>query len=164
MPCELQGEGVRTRTRLKCTCMLFEASSTPAPHPASSLHRKPSPCLVVFKCFGQLAPIRQFCFPHANDAFSRHSVLTRFLQLGRVKNKTFQEFQLSKSSSTMLLLAVTPLLFLGKNQELIYIYIYWDIYISVLYLCILREFRREELSVQKANNSCDIADPCQSST
>lgn len=131
MPCELQGEGMRTRTRLKPTCMLFEVSSIPVPHPTSSRHRKPSPCLVVFKCFRHAAPIRQFCFSHTSDAFSRSAVPTRFLQLGRTKNKTFQEFQLSNSSSTMLLPTVTPLLFLGKNQELIYLYL------SALPVCML---------------------------
>lgn len=92
--CELQGKGGRTGTRVKPTCMLLEARSVPAPHPARSLHRRPSPCLVVFKCCGHRPPIRQLCFSHARDAVNRHIVLIRFSQLERAKNKTFQEFQL----------------------------------------------------------------------
>lgn len=136
MPCELQGDSVRTRTRLKPACVLSEASSVPASHPASSLRRKPSPCLVVFQCFGHAAPIRQFCFSHTSNAVSGHTAPTRFLQRGKTKNKTFQEFQSSfqssSSSSTMLLLTASPLLFLGKNQQLIFISLHIYIYLRAL--------------------------------
>lgn len=54
----------------------------------------------------------------------------------------------------MLLLTGAPLLLLGKHQELICLYLYLHI-CQCFTLCILREFRREELPVQKENNSCD---------